>query len=367
MAMEDNSGMKPEMGDTSIILPITFDYSGGRRDTSKSKKMWSIILSVIAMIVVIGTLFGNNPWYIRIPLGVGEFLVFTLFLRFVMFKEHKKKESYKEIVATDGIMQYSSMWGIYSIEDEYPYICHFRNGKNGVYIRLNKDVILGKYEESEYNHYEAVADAYNLAGSGHIQMMHIDYMASVGTDERLEESFKSLADVSNPDLRNLLTDIFSYEQVSMKHRVTTFDVYAFLWTGNDTTAWNQISRILNCFLEANYRSYGVLNAREIRELVKEVFNLYDFSIVEASAQAFENVGESLGAKSIIPISPTQPDGEVVKLNLTTEEKIAERKAKEAERIANEKELARRKAESKKKKKKGADSDDAQDEVFDDVN
>lgn len=362
--MEDRSGMKPEMGDTSIVLPITFDYSGGRQDRSKSKRMWAIILSVIMVIVIMGTFFGKNPWYIKIPMGVGEALLFTLFLRFIMFKEGKKKELYKDIIATDGEMPYTDIWGIYSIEEEYPFVCHFRNGKNGLYIRLNKDVILGKYEESEYNHYEAVADAYNLAGSGHIQMMHIDYMASVGTDERLEESFKSLVDVPNPDLKNILTDIYSYQQVSMKHRVTTYDVYAFLWTGNDTTAWNQIVRILNCFLEANYRSYRVLNQREIRELVKEVFNLEDFSIVEASAQAFET-GESVTvSRTIVPISITDANGVVTKINPTMAEKAAERKAREEEALAKEKELARRKQEGKKGKKNSDSPDD--DEVFDDV-
>ena len=34
--------MRPQMGATFMTLPITFDYSGGRRDSAKSKKVWII-------------------------------------------------------------------------------------------------------------------------------------------------------------------------------------------------------------------------------------------------------------------------------------------------------------------------------------
>lgn len=363
--MEDSSGMRPKMGDTSVTLPITFDYSGGRQDTSKSKRMWSIILAVVMLIIAIGTFCGKNPFYIKIPLGIAEIFGTTLFIRFILLKERKKKAAYQSILDADGLLGYPSIWGIYKIDDTFPYVCHFRNGKKGLYIRLNKDVILGKYSESEYNHYEAVADAYNLAGSGHIQMMHIDYMASIGTDERLEESFKMLEDVPNPDLRDLLTDIYSYQQNSMKSRVTTFDVYAFIWTGNSTTAWNQITRILNCFLDANYRSYRVLNQRELRDLVKDVFNLGDFSAVEASMQAFETRVSEDSITSITPISVINVDGSEVKLNKTVEEKERDKRVAEEERIAKEKEIERRK-QLAKGAKKGKKSEEDETEVFEDI-
>ena len=98
--MEDLSGMRPKMGDSHITLPITFDYSGGRSEKNHSKKVWSIILSVISIIIFIGLLFrGDNPWYIRIFLAFGFEALFILFLRFIMFKESRKKEEYKDLIA----------------------------------------------------------------------------------------------------------------------------------------------------------------------------------------------------------------------------------------------------------------------------
>lgn len=359
MAREDITGMKPKMGDSVITLPITFDYSGGRGDKQKSIRIWSIIISIVGVIVAIGVLFGNNEWYIKLPLSVAIFTGVMFLVRYVLFKEGKRKEEYKAMIHNDYEMSYKNIWGIYAIEDYHPYYCRFRNGKSGVYIRLNKDVILGKYSESEYEHYEAVADAYNLAGAGKVQMVHIDYMDNVGSDERLEESFIAIENVSNPDVKDLLTDIYSYQQSNMQRRVTTFDVYAFIWTGNDITAWNTIVRILNCFLDANYRSYQVLNERELRELTKSIYNLNDFSVSDASAYAFDT-SDSI---SIKPISVVNVDGTVEKINKTVSEKEAEKKRKHEEEVAVQKELLRRKNEKKKQKKNKKNKNT---DVFDDI-
>ena len=361
MEVVDKSGMRPRLGDTSIVLPITFDYSGGRKDKDKSLKLWSIILGIIGLILAIGTLFSEQAFYIKIPLAIGIVVGFSLFIRFALLKEWDKKEALKGMLSSDYKRKYRDFWGIYKVENTHPYYCRFRNGRSGLYIRLNKDVILGKYAESEYQHYEAIADAYNLAGAGKVMMVHIDYMDNVGTDERLEESFISLEDVSNPDLKDLLTDIYSYQQSNLNRRVTTFDVYAFMWTGNDITAWNTISRILNCFLEANYRSYQILNERDLRELTKVVFNLNDFSVTDASAHAFESTGTS----SITPISLTDAGGNVTVINKTTKEKAEERKAKLAEQEAQRRELERRKKDKKSKKSKKKNENENID-VFDDM-
>lgn len=360
MDKEDISGMRPKLGDTSITLPLTFDYSGGRKDKNKSAKLWSVILGVVGIIIFIGTLTGKGNFIEKIIISFLIVVIFSFVIRFVLLKEGKKKEDFKALMATDYKLDYRDIWGIYKIEDMYPYICRFRNGKSGVYIRLNKDVILGKYADSEYQHYEAVADAYNLAGAGRVQMIHIDYMDNVGTDDRLEDSFIALEDVSNPDIKDLLTDIYSYQQNNLYGRVTTFDVYAFLWTGNDVTAWNSISRILNCFLDANYRSYHVLDDKELRELTKVIFNLNDFSVSDASSYAFSNVSTS---SSIVPISITDVDGTVTKLNKTLEERIAERKAKEDEEIANKREAKRRKKSKRKKLSKNNKNDDIFNDMF----
>lgn len=351
------SGMRPKVGDTSLTLPITFDYSGGRREAKKSKIMWSVILGVIGTIVGVGIIFSKQgTLFTNVLFGLGEMFAVSLVIRFLILKEGKIRSNM--ITLKDNDYQYDSQkyWGIYRIENSYPYYCRFRNGKSGLFIRLEKDVILGKYSESEYEHYEAIGDALNLAGDGKIQICHIDYMDNVGTDERLEDSFAELGRVQNTDLKDLLTDTFSYLQRQMSERVTTFDVYLFLWTGSDIGAWNSIQRIIACFLQANYRSFHILNTTDLRDFTKTLNNMLDFSTVDAMSNAFE-VGEYSG---VVAISKEDMFGNITKYNKTREEKREEREA--AEKMQEAKKNAFKKKSKKKSKKKGNKDDD--DELID---
>ena len=360
MEEQNPGGMRPCMGDDYITLPITFDYHGGRKDNQRSKRTWAGIVSVVGIIVIIGILSSKESSFIA-NLFLASVLFLALFfgVRYIFLDERRVRSNYKVIIDRDLQLDDSVIWGIYSVEDSYPYICRFRNGKSGLFIALNKDVILGKYNESEFEHYEAIGDAYNLAGASRVQIIHIDYMDNVGTDERLEESFSSLGEVSNPDLKNLLTEVFSFQQEQMMQNVTTFDVYAFLWTGSDISAWNTIQRILACFMDANYRSYHVLNALDLRELTKVVMNLEEFSVVKASSGAFETSVSS----NITPILLVDSDGNETKLGKTREELQAEAKQKAAEQEALEKERKRRKhfGRDKRREKSGTDLIDIFDE------
>lgn len=353
MSVNNPSGMKPSMGDSYISLPITFDYHGGRKDSQRTKRTWAWILGVIGVIVAIGILFSKNGKLSSNILMSGAVLLVLFFIiRYVFLGEKRVRANYKSMMENDLEIENSVIWGIYDVEDTYPYICRFRNGKSGLFVGLNKDVILGKYVESEFEHYEAIGDAYNLAGASRVQIVHVDYMDNVGSDERLEESFISLGDVSNPDLKNLLTEIFSYQQEQMMKNVTTFDVYAFLWTGSDISAWNTIQRILACFLDANYRSYHVLNSLDLRELTKVVMNLEEFSVVKASSSAFETSVSS----SITPISLVDADGNETKLGKTREERKEEAQQRAEEQRALEQERQRRKRSRRGKKAGGAPED-----------
>lgn len=352
MSEENYSGMRPAVGDSHITLPITFDYHGGRKDSQKTKKLWSWILGIVGTIISIGILFSKESSFLSNVLMASAFsFALSLFIRFALLGEKRVRENYKSMMENDLQLDDSVIWGIYDIEEQYPYICRYRNGKSGLFIGLNKDVILGKYVESEFEHYEAIGDAYNLAGASRVQIIHIDYMDNVGTDERLEESFISLGEVSNPDLKNLLTEVFSYQQEQMMKNVTTFDVYAFLWTGSDISAWSTIQRILACFLDANYRSYHVFNALDLRELTKVVMNLEEFSVVKASSNAFETSISS----SITPILLVDAEGNETKLGKTREERREEEKQRAAEKEALEQEKQRRRR--TKRNKKGSSSEE----------
>lgn len=348
--------MKPRKGSDTVTIPITMDYRGGRQESNKSRKLWTIIVSVLGLIIGFGIIFGKNGnFFINLILGVGFMFIVSLVIRFVFLKEKSVRESYEMLEVNDYQKSFREEWGIYSIEEEYPYFVRYRSGRSGLFVRLNKDVILGKYSENEYEHYEAIGDAYNLAGSKSISMCHIDYMDNVGSDERLEESFVSLVNVSNTDLKDLLTDMFTHLQTQMEERVTTFDVYAFTFKCSDSVAWNQIQRILSCFLEANYVNYHVLDSNDLRNLFKTLKNVHEFSVNNAMTEAV--TAES--SRDIVPIRVIYEDGSEEKLNKTIEEKETERELAEKEKRAKEQEVKRR----KNKKKYKVEEEEEQIDLF----
>ena len=322
----DRTGMRPQFGSEYITLPVTFDYSGGRRDKDKSVRIWAIVLVVGGILFSIVALFNSEQSLIlRLLITIIVILVLSIIIRFVLLKENKIREQKILLKDCDGVLDSQSFWGIYEIGEFYPYVCRFRNGKSGVFVLLNKDVILGKFSESEFSHYEAIGDAYNISGSSNIQMCHIDYMDIIGADERIDESFLSLERVSNPDLKDLLTDIYTYQKEQMSKQITAFDTYLFLWSGNDDLSWGTVQRILSCFMEANYRSYHVLNKTEIREMAKSLPLLNDFSAETAMSRAFFS-GYSNG---VVPISIEHLDGSREVLNKTSKEKRIEEEARES--------------------------------------
>lgn len=354
----DRTGMRPQLGQKSMILPVTFDYTGGRKDSKKSANIWSAVLTAIGFLVGFGIIFNKKGFFLlNAVLGIGFIYGILLIVRLCLQKEGKLRSMEIQLIDSDFKRETKDFWGIYSVEDQYPYYCRFRNGKSGVFVRLNKDVILGKYSEAEFEHYEAIADAYNISGSSNIQICHVDYMNDIGTDERLDNSFVSLGRVTNPDVKDILTDIYSYQQTQMLGRITTFDVYVFLWSGSDLGAWSSIQRILSCFMQANYRSYHVLNTTDLGILAKTLMNLREFSLFNATMTAF-NVQTTVG---VVPIKVSHSDGSEDIINKTQAEKAEERRLREKEKEIRKQERKNRK--KKKKKDKDALGEDEEIEIL----
>lgn len=331
--------MKPYKGMETVSIPVTFGYKGGRNESFRKRVLWSVVVGLISLIIAVGFLIRNNsPLLTRIVLSVGVMIIGMLIIRFVLLHESALRKQYKELDDIDYKKDFRDMWGIYSIDSAYPYFVRFRNGNTGVFVRLNKDVILGKYEESEYEHYEAISDAYNIAGASYIGMCHLDYMDNVGSDERLQKCFDDLVNVKNPDLKDVLMGMYGYLQEQMDEKVTTFDVYVFTFRGNEHNAWNTIQRVLSCFLDANYVNYHVLGPFEVKNLFKSLFNVHEFSANEAMSDALSLNGGSVGIK---PLKIIHADG--------TEEILYQEEVKPEEKVKGKKPRKKKKPEVEDKK------------------
>lgn len=339
--------MIPQPGVRSISIPVTFDYKGGRSENKKGKIILSIADILITLIFTIGCAMNRNfDLWMRILLPCIVFYIGLFVLRFFVFRELWFSDVYETLKATDYDLKLDQIWQIFDIDFEYPYICYFKNGYKGVFVRMEKDAITGKVGDAQFDHYNAIGNAYNLAHSLNMNIIHIDYMDNVGNDTRMQKLYDDLVFVENPDMQEMLIDIYSNLQDEMSQNYASFDIYLFMTRDKITNFVYNIQSVCDCMLGGNFITYKVLDRFEISRVCVALFNLHDFSIVEAC----ENVLSGVDHHGVIPIKVKHGDGTEEVFNKTTAEKeviAAENARKQKERLA---EQERQKAEAKQRKK-----------------
>lgn len=338
--------MTPQPGDYSINLPITFDYKGGRGQEKKGKIILSIIDVVLTVIISVACATNVNlDTYLRVCIPLGVCYIGLFIIRYFVFRELWFSDIYETLKATDYELKLDSIWQIFDIDFNYPYICYFKNGYKGIFVRMEKDAITGKPEENMYDHYEAIGDAYNIAHSLNMNIVHLDYMDNVGNDSRMQKMYDDLAFVENPDMQEMLIDIYSNLQDEMSMNYASFDIYLFMTKDNISNFVYNMQAVCNRMIGGNFITYKVLDRYEIAKVCVALFNLHDFSIVDAC----ENVLQGVNHHGIIPISLTHGDGTVEEFNKTIAEKkiIAEENKRHNMEAAAEAE--RNKAEAKRKR------------------
>lgn len=316
--------MIPDVNDRTIRLPVTFDYNGGRGDKLRGNILTVIVTLVLSIIFIVGICRNVDMTVAGKVIGVAAIVVVVnVFLRFKVLHELTYSDAYETLKELDNQPSSRSFWSIYSIDDEYPYICHYLDGKHGIFVRLEKDVVVGKPDDIAFTHYEAISEAYNLAGSLNMNMCHIDYMDNVGNDPRLKQLYESLNDCDNPDLKELMLSVYANLQSEMSMDYASFDVYVFTSRGNPAQLYYNVKQCVDRLLSGNYLSYKALDSEAIRTTCMAIFNLNEFSAADACANIFkENT-----YRGIIPIRVEHIDS-VEEINRTQEQIRADNLARQ---------------------------------------
>ena len=362
--------MQPSPNSDTVSLPITFDYTVGRSESGRTRKVIAWMVSIIFFIIGLLILFrGSQNFFVRLLIVASLYTVVTYSVRFLLLQEGKLRKQYYEQLDNDYKISTEDIWGIYEIDGDEIRVAHYRNGRLGIFFALEKDVIVGLDTESEFKHYEAVSDALNEVAKNRAQIIHIDYMTHVGRDPRMAKLYEQASKSPNPDMRAVLNGIYSHLDDSMRDEISTYDAYVILIPSTEVQ-YNQIARkVIERFMVGNYLGYTMLSDEQIRDLTMELFNLHSFSVVDAERNALI----SSTYRVAVPIS-IEKNGVVTKLNKTVKEKREEeiqqrklkelvereaRKRKEAEREARRNQKKKAKQPKAKKNKKVADNVDDQ--------
>lgn len=361
--------MTPKVGDYSINIPITFDYRGGRSGNVKGKIIISIADVILTIIMMVGVSLNEDfeLWQKVIFLPCILYMG-GLVMRYLVFRENYYSNIYEQLKADDFELKLDYIWQIFDIDSVYPYICYYKNGYKGIFVRMEKDAITGKDGTNVFNHYESVGNAYNICHSLNMNMVHIDYMDNVGNDARMQQLYDDLTFVENPDMQTMLIDIYENLKSEMSRNYACFDIYLFLTRDNLKNFLYNVHTVANAMLSGNFITYKVLDKYEIAKVCVSLFNFHEFSVLEAC----ESTMSAEGHTGIVPISISHADGTVEVLNKTVEEKAAEKEFAERRRADAEAEKRNRRR-RKRKSGSGGTLDELSQlpqedlDLFDDIN
>ncbi len=339
--------MQPRPEDGAIQIPITFDYKGGRSQ-NKLSTIISILLIVFVTVglVVMLALFKLSiiVKLVLIPLVL---YISLLILRFFVGKEQYYSNIYENLKAEDYLLETSSIWQIFDIDFEYPYTVYFKNGTKGIFVKMEKDVITGKADTAMYEHYEAISEGYNVAHSLNMDIVHIDYMDNIGNDTRMETLYADLVHVKNPDMQDMMVDIYDNLVQDMSLNYATHDIYLFLTRDKSERFYGNVEAVVNTMLGGNFITYTIMNRHEISSTCTALFNLEDFSVINACETALASTRHT----GIKLISVEDETGEVTVFNKTQEE------------LKQEREERQRQAAETKQKKRSSKKKNVQDDSF----
>ena len=359
--------MEPQLGNDYINIPVTFDYHGGRGGNKKNKIIATIAIIIVVGIVMTGVILNEELFiYKKLLIAFLAFYIGLVLLRFLIFRELYFSDIYEELLESDLVMDITQIWQIFEVGNEYPYICYYKNGYKGIFVKMEKGTVTGKTIENEFAHYDAIGEAYNLAHSLNMNIVHVDYMDNVGKDTRLQHLYGNLSEVKNPDMQAMLIDIYDNWQLEMSLNYASYDIYLFLTRDRLELFIDNVQAVVNTMLGGNFITYRVMNRNDISNLCTALFNLHNFSVNDACEKALSYDVHN----DIVPIKITHADGTVEVLNKTREEKreeLAERVRKQEE-AKHDAKVNRQKAKLRKKGLlKEPDLDNKDIELFDDNN
>lgn len=342
-----NDDMRPRPEDNTIHIPITFDYKGGRGENKKGKIIISILLSVIVIIVAVALFLrdGLELWQ-KILYSLAVIYVGLALLRYIVFNELYFSDILEVLRKRDYALPRKSVWQIFDIDVEYPYVCYFKSGYKGIFMRMEKDVITGKPDSAMYDHYEAVSDALNLAHSLNMDIVHIDHMGNIGNDTRLRSLYDGVPNMQNPDMQDIMLDIYDHLQEEMSRTYACFDTYLFLTKDSRSNFIYNVQSVCNTMLGGNFITYRALDAEALSIFPRELLNFHEFSYKTSMEEVIEN--ETIGG--IVPISLRHADGSVEVFNKTQEEKERERNDSDRRSKEAKEEQLRKRHEARRNKK-----------------
>lgn len=320
--------MYPEEGRTTIAIPMTFERKGGRSEDTNQRVILFIIATVLTIFIEVLLVIGNEFTLKVLLYMLAVLFVYQFVSRKFVFRESYFKDQSKTLEKRDYVFDWKTFWGIYNVSETRPYICTFRNEEKCMFVKLEKDIIIGDTIRLEFEHYESISEAYRKLSLANIPFKYIDMMDKIGNDDRLKVVYENIEDTKSPILKEVYTCVFENLRYDMEKEYTSYDIFMFRSRLDDESFYHEVLSALQSFLEGSYTSYTIMGADDLEDFTRTLMNLQEFSVNEACRDVLKTERRTLG---VTLIRGKKYDGEIVEYNKRREDKILENQIREREK------------------------------------
>lgn len=286
---QEITDFRPRIGDTSTPIPVALEQQrvlGMARYRSRLYFTYGFIPLFIILDLVF--LFGSSIWFPWRVLWLILIVLAEIFIiRFAILEERDYRRDIQSNFKNDYRLDPSVLWGVLSIDPEG--VIYFTNGLVGVMARFEKNVRVGRDTDlHHFEHYEAVTQAYRIAGQRGCSVTYVDYMGSGGMDTRLEQAKRNLTEFSNEDVREVMQSIYDNLENRIKESALPADVFLLTMRGYSEEVLDTFDKFAQDMLVANYVGYSKLSQEDMEEIVRNLWGLPDFNLLALMSEQWSS-------------------------------------------------------------------------------
>jgi len=353
-----------------IFMPMNVEGNNWNENFITPAKIYILTLLLVSLVILVMWLsdVGASISGYLIFLTVW-FIMFQIITRYVIFEESTYMKLYRKMKEYE-ITTPSIFWGISSIRDKSENsILTFMDGKIGVMVKLERDTIIGKDQDFEESHFDAISEFYrDIAHKGY-SFVQLNTMEGAGNDPRIQELDKLMVKSDNLNIRKLMEIQIGHLKKVTSRTLSESD-YLLIFSRDMSRIDSIVSDIvdsLHKILSGAYTGFKVLKQADIIEFVKEHYGVKYFDCDNAVLASSNYYG--VNVDSVIDIKGVElEDGEFLELktqDIKEIKKLASYANRESEKISLKsiKESLDKKMEYKDKNKKEIPADTL-DEIID---
>ena len=330
----------PDMED-KFFFPKTIDGASNDPGFITGTKIGIIIAVIMVNFIVFSSLMNGFDSGLMITIKMAFMIFISQFIvRYLVLNERYYYNMYVKMKETADTTP-ATFWKIVDRTDKNNgCVVTFDDTSVGVYVKLERDSIVGKTADFKEEHYDAVSDFFRELNKNNFKYISMNIMETAGKDPRLPELDNLVNKAEfNENLEKLIGKQVAY--IKSITRVTNYEseyilIYSDKMDMGDEII-DKVEDILYTLTNGAYSGYYILRSDEIDTLIKERYGVMMFDSSMATLSVYDksrNMARPFKIKALV-----HSNGELEKYYTEEEKALMEKnKLKEQHKATKHKAL-----------------------------